>query len=267
MGKLPTLPAACWTSDWMWWGGAERFPRCKERGMRLSQMAGAALAAILAIGCADQYPTGLVQGPMFGATRPAETLWHAGSVGARAEFSMIDEAGVQTDVRINVSRSFNPAPGGRGAGPPESQTRMHVGIQQFDSACPPSVAGCPRPVPDARSPVGHTLDASSFHFPAISRGARVTVNTTIPVIDRSSSSSFDVLVDLTWVCTGEVERTVTHHSFGTPSEERDVKSLQQVRCAARATGVVSDGMTHFVGGPSESAGLHSDNLVEIEVRR
>jgi hypothetical protein len=186
-----------------------------------------------------------------GQLSAAETFsFHVRSACADAAFSMVDGVGAQTDVEIDVCTDSHPARDGK-AGPPESRTHMsigiNIGINRFRSG-------------------QVILDASSFHFPAISRGARATLNATVNVHDISfPTSSFDVLIDVTWVCTGEVEREVSHHAFGTPGEDVDVQSYQVVRCAASATGVVSDDGTDFIGGPSESAEMRSENLVEVEV--
>ncbi len=201
---------------------------------------------ILVLAACQDIPTDTAT--QSGQLLAAETFsHHAGLACARAEFSKVDGAGVQTDVGISVCREFNPAGDGGHAGPPESRTHMGIGINEFRSDLV-------------------FLDASSFHFPAISRGARATLNATVNVHDRSSPPlSFDVLIDVTWVCTGEVEREARHDVFGTPGEDVDVGADQLVRCAASATGVVSDGVTDFIGGPSQSAEMRSENLVEVEV--
>lgn len=203
-----------------------------------------------------------------GRLAAAETFsHHAGGKGASAEFSMIDGLGVQTDVVISAHEGFRPA-GGGAAGPRETQTSMGIQVRQFDSACPPSVAGCPRAAPDLLT-VGHLeLDRSSFSMPAISSGASARLRAQIVVLDRSSDSPVDLSIDLTWTCTGKVEHTNRHHAVTLPAgEEVDVLSVQFTRCDASASGNVSDGVTNFVQGPSARAFLIADNLIEVEVRR
>ena len=83
-----------------------------------------------------------------------------------------------------------------------------------------------------------------------------TLNTTIPVFDFVSFTSFDVTINLAWTATGPLTRDNGHfHSQG-PGFIVNGNFNGLVR-PAEASGSVSDGSTNFTPNPSNFAQIAS----------
>jgi hypothetical protein len=82
------------------------------------------------------------------------------------------------------------------------------------------------------------------------------LNTTVPVFDEISGTSFDVSVELNWIATGPLSRQQTTTHFHTPGCITN-SHFQGMSRPATASGTMSDGATNFTPVPSISASLDS----------
>lgn len=83
-----------------------------------------------------------------------------------------------------------------------------------------------------------------------------TLNTTVPLFDYVTNSTFDVSIDLTWTGTGEIHKS-RYHVTGSPSPGCHSNLLiQEEYRSASASGTVSDGTTNFTPEPADQANLY-----------
>ena len=201
----------------------------------------------------------IVSFPLEAFAHGADTSSFRGeTVVAVAVFSSVDEAGMQTDVFIVAEDSK-----GRSAPDPviDPSSGLELHIFRFDSACPPSIGGCPAHTMIGRAFVRPLAD-KDFQAPAISPGSSARLSTTVSVFDQVANSFFDVLIDLTWVCIGEVDRSNYPRHFVLPGISVEIESVQNTGfCSAEASGSISDGLTNFTPEPSLSSYSGWDTLM------
>jgi hypothetical protein len=130
-------------------------------------------------------------------------------------------------------------------GPGEHSSLAAVSISQFNTCTetPLYVAYGDTPLSPGEFQISNTLDWA-------------TLNTTIPVFNEISGTTFDVSVNLTWTATGPITRQHGNEHLHTPDcivnshAERDQR-------LAQATGTVVYGGTNFTPEPSVDAILIS----------
>lgn len=177
-----------------------------------------------------------------------------------ASFSSVDEAGIQTNITINAhDNTRHVAPGAV-----ETSSGVELQIFQFDSTCPPWISGCPTYIMIARA-INAPLADKDFQAPAVALGSWAKFNTTVNVFDQVSNASFDVFIDMTWTCLGDVTRDNRGYRFVLPSAVIDIASNHNAYCDAQASGSISDGQTNFTPNSSLDAGIFSGTTVEVEI--
>jgi len=194
------------------------------------------------------------------ADQPDTFSYRGEGVSALATFSSVDEAGIQTNVVVSAfDNTRHVAPGSV-----ETSSAMELHIIQFDSTCPPWISGCPGYIMIART-IYPPLADKDFQAPAVAIGSWARLNTTVNVFDQISNSSFDVFIDMTWTCLGDVTHNNFAHHFVLPGTRIDIASPHNAYCDAQGSGSISDGQSNFTPNSSLDAGFSSGSTVEIEI--
>lgn len=172
--------------------------------------------------------------PTPGLTRPI--LVRGSGTTAGAIFSSTDQSGcINTQVFLNGQQNRLQTP----PGAPAMSVASFITIIRFDT-CTSSFS----------TVSGSTADAD---FQADGALNHATLQTTIQVCD-SSSSCFDVFVDLAWTATDRPFRSIVTAHLQSPTGGLFDHFMGMFR-DAQAAGTVSDGVTNFTPTPSVFAQL------------
>lgn len=194
------------------------------------------------------------------AEQPDTFSYRGAGAGALANFSSVDEAGIQTNVGVYAfDNKRHVAPGAV-----ETSSAVELHISQFDSTCPPWISGCPGYIMNARA-IYPPLADKDFQAPAVAIGSWAKLNTTVNVFDQVSNSSFDVFIDMAWTCLGDVTYDNYAQHFVLPGARIDIATPHGAYCDAQASGSISDGQSNFTPNSSLDAIFFSGSTVEVEI--
>ena len=157
-----------------------------------------------------------------------------------AWFTSFDASGcIETDTFVTATRSTDQHLPGRGT----TTGIGAVSIFAYDACTDTSLLQA----------VGQTDTLGPAELQFSNRLDQAALHTTITVMNIETGATFDVAVDVDWVGTSDITRDHSNTNDRYPGGCHVLNRWKGSGRDADASGVVSDGVTNFTPGPSESA--------------